>query len=82
MVLSVMLSIWIFIAFDAYAAVPDVVLKQKRAVVTIYINDKDGNEIATGSGFIVTSNGIIATNYHVISKLLEENSRTSIITDG
>lgn len=56
----------------AHAKVPDVVLKQKKAVVTIHINDRDGKQIATGSGFIIEPNGIIATNYHVISSLLKD----------
>lgn len=29
-------------------------------------NNKPGEYIASGSGFVITSNGIIATNYHVI----------------
>lgn len=79
MVLGVVLTFWILISVDAYAAVPDVVLKQKRAVVTIYINDKDEDESSTGSGFILASHGIIATNYHVISKLVEQTDCTGVI---
>lgn len=61
------------------ARIPDNVLKQKKAVVTIYINDKDGNQIATGSGFIIDSNGTIVTNYHVISKLTKEEGANSLL---
>lgn len=61
------------------AKVPDSVLNQKKAVVTIYINDKDGNRITAGSGFIIDSKGIIATNYHVISKWLEALENTVLI---
>ena len=53
------------------AEVPDVVVKQKRSVVTIYIRDSKGERVSSGSGFIVNPNGIIATNYHVIAKLVE-----------
>jgi tol-pal system protein YbgF len=34
----------------------------------------DGNRVATGSGFIIDPNGIIVTNYHVISKWLEADN--------
>ncbi|TAN40567.1 MAG: tetratricopeptide repeat protein [Nitrospirae bacterium] len=58
----------------ANASIPDTVLKQKMAVVTIYILDKDGVDIASGSGFIFDSKGLIATNYHVISKAIAEKN--------
>src|SRR3972149_10703826 len=69
----------IFIIPAAYAKVPDIVLNQKNAVVTIYINDKEGKQITTGTGFIIDQNGIIATNYHVISKWLEALENTILI---
>jgi hypothetical protein len=59
---------------SSYAKINETVLKQKRAVVTLYINDKDGKQIGTGTGFIIDSNGIIATNYHVISAWLEADN--------
>ena len=65
--------ILVIVSFS-YAKIHEIVLKQTRAVVTVYINDKDGKQIATGTGFIINSNGIIATNYHVISKFLEDNN--------
>jgi S1-C subfamily serine protease len=63
-------SLLLFISSIAEAKVPDVVLKHKKAVVTIYVYKED-DHIATGTGFIIGSDGIIATNYHVISELLE-----------
>lgn len=54
----------------AHAKVPDIVLKQKNSVVTIYIYEND-KVIAYGSGFFIDTDGIIATNYHVISLLLK-----------
>ena len=63
-------SLLLFIVSIAYAKIHDNVLKQKKAVVTIYIYNKDGNQIATGSGFIIDPNGVIVTNYHVIEKWL------------
>jgi len=69
----------IFIIPAAYAKVPDIVLNQKKAVVTIYINDKEGKQITTGTGFIIDKNGIIATNYHVIEKWLEVLESTLLV---
>lgn len=54
----------------SYAKVPDLVLKQKDAVVTIYIYEKD-KLAANGSGFIIDPTGIVATNYHVIEYLFK-----------
>lgn len=68
------LGILVFTLSVANASIPDTVLKQKMAVVTIYILDKDGVDIASGSGFIIDSKGLIATNYHVISKVIEEKN--------
>jgi len=59
-----------------YAAVPDIVLSQKKAVVTIYVYEGE-QQIIFGSGFIIDPTGIIVTNYHVISTLLK-NPNTSI----
>lgn len=38
----------------------------KGAVVSIVMADKSGQPIAQGSGFVVSRNGLIVTNYHVI----------------
>jgi S1-C subfamily serine protease len=37
-----------------------------KAVVTIHIYERDDSEIGLGSGFLVSSNGLIVTNRHVI----------------
>ena len=58
------------------AKVPDIVLKQKNTVVTIYVDDKNGKRIASGSGFIVDQNGVIATNCNIIVKWFEEVGNT------
>jgi hypothetical protein len=38
------------------------------AVVTIRTFDNSGRALGVGSGFVVSSNGLIVTNYHVIDK--------------
>ncbi len=38
-----------------------------NATVRIEAYDKDGNRISTGSGFFITDDGNVATNFHVIS---------------
>jgi len=58
------------------AKVPDIVLKQKNTVVTIYVDDKNGKRIASGSGFIVDQNGVIVTNCNIIVKWFEEVGNT------
>lgn len=69
-------SLLFFTVSISYAKVPDIVLKQKEAVVTIYIYEND-EMIAYGSGFIIDPDGIIATNYHVVSFLFK-NPDTAI----
>jgi S1-C subfamily serine protease len=46
--------------------VTDLVNKCSGAVVQIVVFDVDGKEMALGSGFIVSADGEIVTNYHVI----------------
>src|ERR1700722_18138916 len=47
-------------------SVADLVKKSSEAVVLITISDSSGRETALGSGFLVTADGEIVTNYHVI----------------
>jgi S1-C subfamily serine protease len=54
------------------AKIPDAVSEQKNAVVTVYVDDKNGNHVTSGGGFIVDQNGIIVTNCQVIVKWFEE----------
>ncbi len=60
------------IALHADAKVPDTILKQQGAVVTIYIDDRSGRHLASAKGFIVSEDGIIATNCRVVSKWFEK----------
>lgn len=47
-------------------AVSDVASRCSSATVSIRTKDKDGQDIGIGSGFIISSDGIIVTNFHVL----------------
>jgi tetratricopeptide (TPR) repeat protein len=67
----------------AEAGIPGFAQKHKKAVVIISIHDRNGIEVASGSGFIVDSNGIIATNCKIISQWLEDVGYKLIVrTEG
>jgi V8-like Glu-specific endopeptidase len=59
-------------ALASYSAsqqnVADVVKQSSDAVVLIVISNSSGQETALGSGFLVSSDGEIVTNYHVIKE--------------
>lgn len=59
----------LFFTSLSFAKIPEIILEQKKAVVTVYIYDGD-KEIASGSGCIIDGKGILATNYHVIASTL------------
>ena len=48
--------------------VSDVVKRSSDAVVLIVISNSSGEETALGSGFLVSADGEIVTNYHVIKE--------------
>lgn len=48
--------------------IPSIAKAANGAVVSIVMSDKDGKPIAQGSGFLVSTDGIIITNYHVIAE--------------
>jgi Flp pilus assembly protein TadD len=60
----------------AHAQIPDIVLSQKNTTVTIYVHDKDGDLITSGSGFIVDQDGFVATNCNVIIQWLKQVPHT------
>jgi S1-C subfamily serine protease len=47
--------------------IPAIAKAANGAIVSIIMSDKDGNPIAQGSGFLISSDGVILTNYHVIA---------------
>src|SRR5579863_331156 len=57
----------VFVSYSASQdTVSDVVKRSSDAVVLIVISDSAGQETALGSGFLVSADGEIVTNYHVI----------------
>jgi S1-C subfamily serine protease len=48
-------------------SIPAIAKAADGAIVSIVTSDKDGRPIAQGSGFLVTSDGLVITNYHVIA---------------
>jgi S1-C subfamily serine protease len=48
--------------------IPAIAKAAKGAVVSIVMSDKDGKPIAQGSGFAISEDGLIVTNYHVIAE--------------
>lgn len=49
-------------------SIPAIAKAANGAVVSIVMSDKDGNPIAQGSGFFVSKDGLVVTNYHVIAE--------------
>jgi S1-C subfamily serine protease len=68
------------------SSVSEVVRHSADAVVLIVISDASGKEIALGSGFIISTDGRIVTNYHVIkdakSAIVKLTNGASFTVDG
>jgi S1-C subfamily serine protease len=47
-------------------SVPDLADRAAGAVAMISTTDKDGKDLATGSGVFLSSDGLLVTNYHVV----------------
>jgi S1-C subfamily serine protease len=59
--------------------IPSIAKAANGAIVSIVMSDKDGKAIAQGSGFVVSKDGMIITNYHVIA---EGSSAVVKLPDG
>jgi hypothetical protein len=55
--------------------IPEIVRKAKPAVVEIITTDARGN-MSSGTGFFITSEGLLLTNYHVIKNARTVGART------
>lgn len=76
------LSIFLFLTLvvsRADAKIPDVVAKQKKAVVTVYVNDRNGKQVISGNGFIVDQSGIIVTTCSMITTWLKEVGHSLVV---
>ena len=62
----------------ARAGLPEAVLRQKKAVVTIYLKNKDGSVLSSGTGFLADPQGTVVTTYHVISRLLKPDATLTV----
>jgi len=72
----------LFLTPPVYAKVPDIVSKQRDAVVTVYVNDRDEKHIASATGFIVDRRGVIATDCHIVAKWFEKIENLLIVETG
>ena len=59
--------------------IPAIAKAANGAIVSIVMSDKDGHAIAQGSGFLISNDGVILTNYHVIA---EGASAVAKLPDG
>jgi tetratricopeptide (TPR) repeat protein len=50
------------------ARVPDSIVQQKNAVVTVHVDNKNGKHVFSGSGFVLDREGTIVTNCRVVAQ--------------
>jgi hypothetical protein len=59
--------------------IPAIAKSANGSIVSIVMSDKDGKAIGQGSGFFVSKDGLVVTNYHVIA---EGSSAVVKLPDG
>ena len=59
--------------------IPAIAKAANGSIVSIVMSDKEGKPISQGSGFFVSKDGLIVTNYHVIA---EGNSAVAKLPNG
>lgn len=59
--------------------IPSIARAANGSIVSIVMSDGNGKPIAQGTGFVVTKDGLIVTNYHVIA---EGTSAVAKLPDG
>jgi serine protease Do len=65
-------------AFKGQATtIPDIVAKAKPAVVQVIALDANWSPIRTGTGFFVSADGDLLTNFHVIQGATHISARTN-----
>jgi tetratricopeptide (TPR) repeat protein len=57
-------------ASGASAKIPDSVIAQKGGVVAVYVKDRAGAHVASATGIIIDSRGVVATSCFIIPKWL------------
>jgi S1-C subfamily serine protease len=66
--------------------IPTLAKAATGAIVTISMSDKDGKPVAQGTGFLVSTDGRIVTNYHVIANgniaVVKFSDGTALPVDG
>ena len=75
--LSVFLSC---MCFPHLVDASDAISSYKESIVSITVNDRNGQEVGTGNGFIIEQDGIIATSCSVLSKWYQDVQNTMTVT--
>jgi serine protease Do len=66
------------VAFEVRATpIPEIVAKAKPAVVQVVASDANWSPIRTGTGFFVSADGDLLTNFHVIQGAIHISARTN-----